>query len=80
MPVTEARERFGEVVETAAHRPVFLTERGRREVVGLSRVEPGGSVSPGRHCAGRARRRTGGRWWTTAVVLVSAAAPPPCTA
>ena len=30
MPVTEARERFSELVETSAHEPVFLTKRGHR--------------------------------------------------
>jgi antitoxin Phd len=39
MPVTEARERFSEVVETAAHEPVFLTKRGRRQAVVLSPAE-----------------------------------------
>jgi prevent-host-death family protein len=39
MPVTQARERFSEVVETAAREPVFLTKRGRREAVVLSAEE-----------------------------------------
>jgi len=39
MPVTEARERFSEVVESAAHAPVFLTKRGRRQAVVLSADE-----------------------------------------
>jgi len=39
MPVTQARERFSEVVETAAHEPVFLTKRGRRQAVVLSAAE-----------------------------------------
>ena len=29
MPVTEARERFSELVETSAHEPVFLTKRDK---------------------------------------------------
>ncbi len=39
MPMTEARERFSELVETAAHGPVFLTKRGRRQAVVLSPTE-----------------------------------------
>ena len=39
MPVTEARERFSEVVETSAHEPVFLTKRGQREAVVISTSE-----------------------------------------
>jgi len=39
MPVTEARERFSEVVEAAAHEPVFLTKRGRRQAVVISTAE-----------------------------------------
>ncbi|MGH3341824.1 MAG: type II toxin-antitoxin system Phd/YefM family antitoxin [Carbonactinosporaceae bacterium] len=39
MPVTEARERFSELVETAAHEPVFLTKRGYRQAVVLSTAE-----------------------------------------
>mgnify|MGYP001793905809 CR=1 FL=1 len=39
MPVTEARERFSELVETAAHEPVFLTKRGQRQAVVLSPAE-----------------------------------------
>jgi prevent-host-death family protein len=39
MPVTEARERFSEVVETSAHEPVFLTKRGKRQAVLISTTE-----------------------------------------
>jgi antitoxin Phd len=39
LPVTQARERFSEVVETAAREPVFLTKWGRREAVVLSAEE-----------------------------------------
>ena len=39
MPVTKARERFSEVVETSAHEPVFLTKRGQREAVVISTSE-----------------------------------------
>ncbi|MEZ5119900.1 MAG: type II toxin-antitoxin system prevent-host-death family antitoxin [Candidatus Nanopelagicales bacterium] len=39
MPVTEARERFSEVVETSASEPVFLTKRGQREAVVISTLE-----------------------------------------
>ena len=39
MPVTEARERFSELVETAAHEPVFLTKRGHRQAVVISPAE-----------------------------------------
>jgi antitoxin Phd len=39
IPVTEARERFSEVVETSAHQPVFLTKHGRRQAVVLSPAE-----------------------------------------
>jgi len=39
MPVTEARERFSEVVETSAHEPVFLTKRGKRQAVLISTAE-----------------------------------------
>jgi antitoxin Phd len=39
MPVTEARERFSELIETAAHEPVFLTKRGKRQVVVISTAE-----------------------------------------
>jgi prevent-host-death family protein len=39
LPVTEARERFSEVVETATQRPVYLTKRGERHVVLLSVAE-----------------------------------------
>ena len=39
MPVTEARERFSELVETAAHEPVFLTKRGVRKAVMIRTAE-----------------------------------------
>jgi prevent-host-death family protein len=39
IPVTEARQRFSEVVETSAHEPVFLTKRGHREAVVISTSE-----------------------------------------
>jgi antitoxin Phd len=39
MPVTEARERFSELVDTAAREPVFLTRRGHRRAVVLSAEE-----------------------------------------
>jgi prevent-host-death family protein len=39
MPVTEARERFSELVETSAHEPVFLTKRGQRQAVVISTAE-----------------------------------------
>ncbi len=39
MPVTEAREHFSKLVETAAQEPVFLTKRGHRQVVVLSAAE-----------------------------------------
>ena len=39
MPVTQARERFSEVVETSAHEPVFLTKRGQRQAVLISTAE-----------------------------------------
>jgi len=39
LPVTEAREHFSEVVETATQRPVYLTKRGERHVVLLSIAE-----------------------------------------
>jgi prevent-host-death family protein len=39
MPVTEARERFSELVEMSAHEPVFLTRRGRRQAVVISTTE-----------------------------------------
>lgn len=39
MPVTEAREKFSELVETSAVEPVFLTKRGRREAVVISTSE-----------------------------------------
>ncbi len=39
MPVTEAREKFSELVETSAREPVFLTKRGRCEAVVISTSE-----------------------------------------
>jgi prevent-host-death family protein len=39
MPVTEARERFSELVATSAHEPVFLTKRGHRQAVVISTAE-----------------------------------------
>jgi antitoxin Phd len=39
IPVTEARDRFSEVVETSARQPVFLTKHGRRQAVVLSPAE-----------------------------------------
>jgi len=36
LSVTEARERFSEVVETAEREPVFLTKHGQRQAVVLS--------------------------------------------
>ena len=39
MPVTEARERFSEVVDTSAREPVFLTKRGQRQAVVISTAE-----------------------------------------
>lgn len=39
LTVTEARERFSEVVETAEREPVFLTKHGRRQAVVLSAVQ-----------------------------------------
>lgn len=39
MPVTEARERFSELVETSAYEPVFLTKRGHRRAVVISTAE-----------------------------------------
>ena len=39
IPVTEARERFSELVERAGRAPVFLTKRGRRQAVVLSTTE-----------------------------------------
>ena len=39
IPVTEARERFSELIETASNQPVFLTKHGRRQAVVLSPAE-----------------------------------------
>ncbi len=39
IPVTEARDRFSELVETASHQPVFLTKHGHRQAVVLSPAE-----------------------------------------
>jgi prevent-host-death family protein len=39
MPVTQARERFSELVSSAARQPVFLTRRGRRQAVVISSAE-----------------------------------------
>jgi prevent-host-death family protein len=39
MPVTEARERFSEVVNMSAREPVYLTKRGRRQAVVISAAE-----------------------------------------
>jgi len=39
IPVTEARQRFSEVVEISAHEPVFLTKRGHRQAVVISTAE-----------------------------------------
>lgn len=39
IPITEARERFSEVLETASKEPVFLTRHGRRQAVVLSPAE-----------------------------------------
>ena len=39
IPVTEARARFSQLVETAAHEPVFLTKRGHRQAVVLSTAQ-----------------------------------------
>ena len=39
IPVTEARDRFSEVVETSSRQPVFLTKHGRRQAVVLSPAE-----------------------------------------
>ena len=39
IPVTEARERFSELVESAGRAPVFLTKHGRRQAVVLSPAE-----------------------------------------
>ena len=36
LSVTEARERFSEVVDTAEREPVFLTKHGQRQAVLLS--------------------------------------------
>ena len=39
LSVTDARERFSEVVETAEREPVFLTKHGRRQAVVLSAAQ-----------------------------------------
>ena len=39
LTVTDARERFSEVVETAEREPVFLTKHGRRQAVVLSAAQ-----------------------------------------
>lgn len=39
LSVTDARERFSEVVETAERQPVFLTKHGRRQAVVLSAAQ-----------------------------------------
>ncbi|OIQ78180.1 hypothetisches protein [mine drainage metagenome] len=39
IPVTEARDRFSELLETASEQPVFLTKHGRRQAVLLSPAE-----------------------------------------
>ena len=39
IPVTEARERFSELLENASKQPVFLTKHGRRQAVILSSAE-----------------------------------------
>jgi antitoxin Phd len=39
IPLTEARYRFSEVIETSARQPVFLTKHGRRLAVVLSPAE-----------------------------------------
>lgn len=39
LTVTEARERFSEVVETADREPVFLTRHGRRQAVVISAAQ-----------------------------------------
>jgi antitoxin Phd len=39
IPVTQAREHLGKIVEQAAREPVFFTRRGRRETVMLSAAE-----------------------------------------
>jgi prevent-host-death family protein len=41
LSVTDARERFSEVVETAEREPVFLTKHGRRQAVVLSAAQYG---------------------------------------
>ena len=38
-PVAEARSRFSDVIETAAHEPVFLTKHGERQAVVVSVAE-----------------------------------------
>lgn len=39
LPVTEARSQFSELLETAAHEPVFLTKHGEQQAVILSVTE-----------------------------------------
>lgn len=39
LSVTDARERFSEVIETAEREPVFLTKHGRRQAVVLSAAQ-----------------------------------------
>jgi prevent-host-death family protein len=39
LTVTEARERFSEVVETSEREPVFLTKHGQRQAVVISARE-----------------------------------------
>ena len=39
IPVTEAREQFSGLLETASDQPVFLTKHGRRQAVVLSPAE-----------------------------------------
>lgn len=39
LTVTDARERFSEVVDTAEREPVFLTKHGRRQAVVLSAAQ-----------------------------------------
>ena len=39
LAVTEARERFSEVLATADREPVYLTRRGRRSAVVISAAE-----------------------------------------
>jgi len=39
IPVTEARERFSELLEATSEQPIFLTKHGRRQAVVLSPSE-----------------------------------------